>query len=199
MGSRVIYPCGCASCGDIWYHCSEHSIKEHSTYNIHDDDEVTRDGVVGLGSRYDMPIKIRKFETGATRDTDTGKLDYEGFNNALVEKRFAEYMHTHRVQPDGKLRDSDNWQKGIPKDAYMKSMLRHVHDLWLHYDGFPEEAVDKDIESVLSAIRFNVDGMLYEILKEKKQARKNKDCKVCPPDEECQHLKKIRDANNLEY
>lgn len=111
---------------------------------------------------------IRQFDTGATRDTDTNKLEYNGFNCPLVEKRFAEYMHTHRLQSDGKLRASNNWQKGIPQDVYMHSLHRHFMDLWLHMNGYPEEAVDSDIESVLCAIRFNINGILHERLKAKK-------------------------------
>ena len=111
---------------------------------------------------------IRKFETGATRDLDTNKLDFEGFISPLVTKRYAQYMHQHRIQPDGTLRSSDNWQKGIPPDAYAKSLVRHMEDFKLHHDGFPEEAVDPDLESVLSAILFNAQGYLFEILKKKK-------------------------------
>ena len=33
--------------------------------------------------------KIRKFETGATRDTDQGKYDYEGFLSPVVLDRFS--------------------------------------------------------------------------------------------------------------
>src|SRR5687768_4320669 len=35
---------------------------------------------------------MREFETGATRNLDNGKLDYEGFLSPLVMERFAEYM-----------------------------------------------------------------------------------------------------------
>lgn len=59
---------------------------------------------------------MREFRTGATRDNDEGKYDYEGFYHPLVVKRFGQYMDKHRKQADGKLRDSDNWQKGIPKE-----------------------------------------------------------------------------------
>ena len=108
---------------------------------------------------------MRKFGSGATRDSDYGKLDYEGFTNPLVEQVFAEYMHEHRVQADGNLRDSDNWQKGIPLDAYMKSLCRHFQDLRLHHRGYAKYAVEPDIKKVLSAIRFNIDGYLLETLK----------------------------------
>ncbi len=118
-------------------------------------------------SRPTNPKTVRQFDTGATRDSDENKHEYAGFNSPLVEKRFAEYMTSHRKQSDGKLRSSSNWKKGIPKDAYLQSLHRHFIDLWLHLDGFPEAAVDTDIESVLCAIRFNTNGMLHELLKEK--------------------------------
>ena len=36
---------------------------------------------------------IRKFESGATRDTADGKLDPEGFTNPMVMKQFYKYMN----------------------------------------------------------------------------------------------------------
>lgn len=113
--------------------------------------------------------KIRKFTTGATRDTDEGKHDYEGFYSPIVINRFGEYMTKHRKQSDGSLRDSDNWQKGIPKDQYMKSSLRHVHDVWLQHRGF--EGQDELEESICASI-FNLQGYLYEILKDRKYMEK---------------------------
>lgn len=111
--------------------------------------------------------EVRKFETGATRDTAEGKPEYAGFNSPLVEKAFGEYMNTHRVQPDGQLRESSNWKKGIPVSAYHQSLHRHYMDLWLHLEGYPEEAVDKDLVSILCALRFNINGLLLETLKDR--------------------------------
>lgn len=108
---------------------------------------------------------MREFDTGATRDRDETKLDFEGFLHPLVIKRFAEFMHKHRYQADGKLRDSDNWQKGIPLDAYMKSNWRHFHDLWSYHR---HEEIKDDIEEVLCAIMFNTMGYLLETMKERK-------------------------------
>jgi hypothetical protein len=109
---------------------------------------------------------IRKFDTGATRDTDVGKLDYEGFLSPIVLKRYAEYMNKHRTQSDGGLRDSDNWQKGIPKDTYMKSMWRHFMDLWFEHRGLKGR---DGIEEALCAIIFNCMGYLFELLKNKQK------------------------------
>lgn len=104
----------------------------------------------------------RTFESGATRNTDAGKHDYEGFLSPLVLERFAEYMTKHRYLEDGTVRDSDNWQKGIPKDAYMKSAWRHFMDVWKRHRGLPTE---EPLEAALCALLFNVMGYLHETLK----------------------------------
>lgn len=112
---------------------------------------------------------MREFSTGATRDTDEGKLDYEGFLSPLVLRRFAEYMHMHRLQADGKLRDSDNWQKGIPQEAYMKSLFRHFMDTWLEWRE--KGGSGAKWEEALCAMLFNVQGLLHETLSAKAAAR----------------------------
>lgn len=107
---------------------------------------------------------MRKFETGATRDTDEGKLDYEGFFSPLVLERRAEFMHKHRIQTDGTLRASDNWQKGIPPDEYIKSAFRHFVEWWiLHRDGSALELEAR--EDAICALMFNCEGYLHELLK----------------------------------
>ena len=112
---------------------------------------------------------MREFKTGATRDDDTAKPDYEGFLSPLVIRRYGEYMTKHRVQADGKLRDSDNWQKGIPLTAYMKSLWRHVVDLWtMHRASSSNESVaefEHLAEEALCAIIFNASGYLHEMEK----------------------------------
>jgi hypothetical protein len=105
---------------------------------------------------------VRQFETGATRDTDTNKYDYEGFFHPLVMQRYAEYMHKHRVQKDGSLRDSDNWQKGMPLSVYMKSLYRHFMDVW---KGHRETYSDgKYLEDALCGVIFNTMGYLATLL-----------------------------------
>lgn len=109
-----------------------------------------------------MINKIRKFDTGATRDVDENKLDYNGFLSPIALKRFAEYMHKNRLQTDGSMRDSKNWQKGIPQDSYMSSMWRHFFDVWAIYHGIQSGV---SFEEALCALMFNVQGMLHEELK----------------------------------
>lgn len=116
--------------------------------------------------------KTSLFATGATRDADNGKLDYEGFLAPSVLKRYAEYMHacrTRNVPPGQAVRASDNWQKGIPRDRYMKSLVRHVFESWdMHRSGAEsiETATGERLtfDDVLCAIMFNVMGYLFERL-----------------------------------
>lgn len=103
---------------------------------------------------------VRTFATGATRDLDENKLDYEGFLSPIVLEEFAKYMHTKRKMPDGSMRDSDNWQKGIPLDAYMKSMFRHFFAVWKSH----RQGTDVPEEDLL-ALLFNVQGYAHETLR----------------------------------
>lgn len=119
--------------------------------------------------------EIRKFDTGAIRDVDTNKYDYEGFLSPLVLDRFAQYMHKHRIQPDGNKRDSDNWQKGIPKTTYMKSGWRHFMDWWRQHRGLKGQDL---LEESICALLFNAMGYLHEILKEKLNENRKPDSGV---------------------
>lgn len=115
-----------------------------------------------------MSDKIRKFETGATRDGDENKPDYEGFLDPLVLEAYGEYMTKHRKQSDGALRDSDNWQKGIPIAQYMKSKLRHIVHTWKIHRGhvaYDERGVKVDLKESLCGELFNTMGYLHELIK----------------------------------
>lgn len=113
--------------------------------------------------------RIRKFESGATRDSDEDKLDYEAMLSPLVLKRYAEYMHKNRKLKDGSLRPGDNWQLGIPLTAYCKSLWRHFMDVWtIHRRRLTSEvtsyAEQDDLEEALCAVIFNASGYLHEQL-----------------------------------
>jgi len=107
--------------------------------------------------------KMRTFDTGATRDTDKNKWDYEGFLSPVVLQHYAAYLHKHRVQSDGNYRDSDNWQKGIPKDTYIKSAHRHFIDWWLEHRGHKS---CEGMEDAMMGLLFNVMGYAFEYFKE---------------------------------
>jgi hypothetical protein len=108
---------------------------------------------------------MRKFKTGATRNLDNDKPDYEGFLSPIVLKCFAEYMNKHRIQKDGKIRESDNWQKLFGEEHYnvcAKSLLRHTMDFWLFHRGFKGR---ETITDALCGIIFNAQAYLYKLLK----------------------------------
>lgn len=108
-----------------------------------------------------------EFGNGATRSTDVGKIDYEGHISPRVLTIYGEYMNEHRVQRDGKLRGSDNWQEGIPLHRYAKSLIRHVHEFHCMWRGETVINVDNNkpftFRTVLCAIMFNVMGLLFEM------------------------------------
>jgi len=106
---------------------------------------------------------MRTFKTGATRDGEGDKFDYDGFLSPRVLERYARYMYSHRTQADGKLRSSSNWKNGMPKDVYMKSLWRHFMDVWGEHHGI--ESKDGQ-EEALCAMMFNVMGYLFETLRE---------------------------------
>jgi hypothetical protein len=122
---------------------------------------------------------MRRFSTGATRNDDSQELDYEGFLSPIALKKFAEYMHENRVQADGTIRDSDNWQHGITLDSYMKSMFRHFHDVWMEHRGYKSR---EGLNKALCGLFFNVQGYLHETYKNAPEVPKTAqecNCKVC--------------------
>jgi hypothetical protein len=112
---------------------------------------------------------IRRFETGATRDTSEGKYEYTRFLDPRVLKAYAAFMHRHRQQKDGSMREPDNWKLGFTIDSFMSSLGRHFMDLWeLHDYGHsyrPEDGEPANLTETLCAIIFNAHGWLYEHLK----------------------------------
>lgn len=116
---------------------------------------------------FDM-AEVRTFDSGATRSAETGKPDYEGFLDPLVIEEFGKYMDKHRIQANGEPRESDNWQKGIPRSAYIKSLWRHFMHLWLLHRGHvarDEKGQPVTMRETLGAIMFNVMGYFHEWLK----------------------------------
>ncbi len=105
---------------------------------------------------------VRTFTTGANRDLDHDKLDFDGFFSPLVMEAFAEYMHYNRTLRDGTIRDGDNWQKGFPLDVLRKSLWRHFFDVWRNLRGYPST---ENIVWGCCAILFNLQGILHQLLK----------------------------------
>jgi len=119
---------------------------------------------------------MRIFDTGATRNVETDP-DYHGFFSPLSMHAYGEYMHAHRLQADGTMRDSNNWQLGMPQDSFVRSLVRHAHDVELIHDGYKELARSdvrdpSTLKAHLSAIIFNAQGMLHFLVKEDIEAQR---------------------------
>jgi len=117
---------------------------------------------------------MREFETGAIRDDNKDKLDFDGFFSPLVLKRFAIYMNKHRTMKDGSIRDSDNWQKGFGdleehSATCMKSMFRHFMDVWGIHRG--DESIEVDLDEALCGVMFNTMAWLFELLKNRQDLK----------------------------
>jgi len=119
----------------------------------------------------DVSATMRTFEGGATRNVETDP-DYHGFFSPLAMHAYGEYMHAHRLQADGTLRASDNWQQGGSDfiKTFVPSMRRHVHDIELIEDGYPELARfdprDEDsLKAHLAAVIFNAQAKLHFLVK----------------------------------
>lgn len=113
---------------------------------------------------------MRTFESGAIRDQDADKYDFEAFLSPLVIDAYGAYMHQHRQTRDGQLRDGDNWQKGFGVKVLMKSLWRHFFDLWCLHRGMVRHSPDDghlvSKQEACCAIMFNVMGYLHEILQQ---------------------------------
>jgi hypothetical protein len=125
-------------------------------------------------------MNIRKSRGGSIRDRDNDKLDYEGCLSPIILESFAKYMKEHEICSDGSKRVSDNWQLGMEKSWYMKSLLRHVISTWKLHRGFKSHAEriggkirNINIEDSLNGVIFNAMGYLFEILKERNNNEKN--------------------------
>jgi len=118
---------------------------------------------------------MRNFgKQSGTRDEDKDKLDFEGFLSPIVLQAYSEYMHKHRIQADGKIRESDNWQKHFGENHFsvcMKSLWRHFMDLWLEHRGFKSR---EGIKDALMGILFNTMAYLDKLLKDERTNSKTK-------------------------
>lgn len=94
-----------------------------------------------------QPIMIRRFPSGAIRSDNRGRERYD-FISPLALKELAQFLATTE-----NAFASDNYFLGIPEEACMESLLRHVNDYRINKKK--EEA---------TAILFNAVALLHTIL-----------------------------------
>lgn len=123
-----------------------------------------------INAHTDKHGAIRTFATGATRSPLGEKLQFEGYLNPLVLKRFAEYMRKHQTDSAGNQRAADNWQKNIDMASLCDSKTRHDMDVWLHSRGYDAEAAEP-LEEALCACLFNTMALLKQVLEQSGRGR----------------------------
>lgn len=112
---------------------------------------------------------MRKYTTGAIRDTNKGKNDYSRYFSPLVMKERGDYMRRHAVRSDGSIRPGDNWKNRFgetPKEHYdncFESHCRHHLEFWLGHDGYLSRRQKID---AICAMMFNLDAYLHVELEE---------------------------------
>lgn len=163
-------PCGCDPEAD--HTCEWHATDVLTYRQVLEDIQrmASRENSVPRGASGNICVTgeaNQQFATGATRSGDAHKIDYEGHISPIVLRIFGEYMHAHRVQADGKVRASDNWQAGIPLHKYLKSQQRHSLDYHTAWRGTvtisPDTGKPQTLGELACAELFNVMGKILEL------------------------------------
>lgn len=112
----------------------------------------------------DGHLNVRSFGTGAIRDVDSHKPDYIETVSWSAFRRFGEYM-TSKKQKYG----SGNFKKGIPVESYEQSLVRHLQK---YLENKYEQGTDEVNEDHLCAMIFNINGILHEEERIKKNEKR---------------------------
>lgn len=97
---------------------------------------------------------VRKFETGAIRDSEEGKEDYIETISWTAFRRYAQFMTGKKVRYG-----SGNFKKGIEISSYERSLVRHL----VKYLSNKHEAADLEKnDDHLCAMLFNIFGIIHE-------------------------------------
>ena len=111
-----------------------------------------------------MKKQIRKFETGAIRDSEIEKEDYIETISWTAFKRYAQYMTGKKAKYG-----AGNFKKGIPIESYERSLVRHLQK---YLENKHEDGVVEVGEDHLSAMIFNIFGIMHEEGRQKKVDKK---------------------------
>ena len=114
---------------------------------------------------------LRMSESGAIRNSDVGKINYQGALSPLILEAYGKYIEKHSLLPDGTRRNNKNWQNlfGTPEEhrqVCIESAWRHFIDLLMDHDGY--ESRD-GIDEALGGLMFNIQAYWFSILKERRE------------------------------
>lgn len=115
--------------------------------------------------------EVRKFASGAIRDSEEGKEDYIETISWTAFRRYAQFMTGKKVRYG-----SGNFKKGIDKNSYERSLVRHLTKYFIN--KYENGNLEKD-DDHLSAMLFNIFGIIHE---EEQEKLKNLNSEIEPPD-----------------
>lgn len=114
---------------------------------------------------------LRVSNSGAIRNSEVGKIRYQGALSPLVLEAYGKYIEKHSLLPDGTRRNNKNWQKlfGTPEEhrqVCIESAWRHFIDVLMEHDGY--ESRD-GIDEALGGLMFNIQAYWFSLLKQNKK------------------------------
>ena len=113
---------------------------------------------------------LRMSESGAIRNSDIGKINYQGALSPLILEAYGKYIEKHSNLPDGTKRNNKNWQNlfGTPEEhrqVCIESAWRHFIDLLKEHDGYNSQ---DGIDEALGGLMFNIQAYWFSLLSDKK-------------------------------
>jgi hypothetical protein len=109
----------------------------------------------------------RTYDTGATRDTEEGKLRFHAALSPYALAALVDYMRRHNNQAH---RCEENWKQGMPLEDYLGSDIRHTVSWWTLHDSIAGAGtlLPEQLTALIDALcgdLFNAFGYLHELTK----------------------------------
>ena len=126
-----------------------------------------------IGDEVRHSSELRNFDTGAIRDNDDSKINYQGALSPLVLEAYGAYIQKHSLLPDGTRRNNKNWQNLFGtheehRQVCIESAWRHFIDLLMEHDGYDSR---DGLDEAIGGLLFNIQAYWFSVLKERKGGR----------------------------
>jgi len=123
-----------------------------------------------IGDEVRHSSELRNFDTGAIRDNDDSKINYQGALSPLVLEAYGAYIQKHSLLPDGTRRNNKNWQNLFGtheehRQVCIESAWRHFIDLLMEHDGYDSR---DGLDEAIGGLMFNIQAYWFSVLKERR-------------------------------